>query len=183
MGRRLAGLALIVVGALSVAVGALGIALDSGEGEASAPSPSPTASPAGSPAASPAEATTPPATPSPEVESLEEFLRAFARAFRTGEEDFLLDRLHPAVIDLYGEEQCRAFVAGIQDRTAEFTQQSVEGPTVFRWKVDGSVTRVEDVLTVTITRIREGEETTQEIHLGIVEGTLRWFTDCGEPSS
>src|SRR5688500_10799883 len=42
-----------------------------------------------------------------EGETPEEFLAALATAVQEGDVDFQVERLHPAVIDRYGEDPCR----------------------------------------------------------------------------
>jgi hypothetical protein len=40
---------------------------------------------------------------------------------------------------------------------------------------------VQDVVNVDVTAVSEEGEIDRVIHLGIVEGGLRWFADCGDP--
>src|SRR5712692_461907 len=51
------------------------------------------------------------------LESPQEFLDRLDAAVRKGDTDFRVARLHPAVIARYGEDQCRTFLAGKQDKT------------------------------------------------------------------
>ncbi|MBN2112577.1 MAG: hypothetical protein JW785_00460 [Acidimicrobiia bacterium] len=47
--------------------------------------------------------------------------------------------------------------------------------------LDGSLIPVEDVFILDANRHENGEDTRREMHLGLVDGTLHWFADCGDP--
>jgi hypothetical protein len=128
----------------------------------------------------PTAATTGPTAPV--VETPEEFLPVFVQAIRDGDARFLFARLHPVVIDFYGARQCRASTRAFVDPEADFVFVSTSEPGEYPWEVDGVTTLVGDVLTVRVTQVSGGEEADREIHLGIVDGDLRWFVDCGDPA-
>lgn len=176
MRGRAAGVTIIVTGSLLVAAGIAGIALDGGD-EPSAAVPTRSVQASG-----PAEPSVTP-TPAPSVETPEEFLKIFVAAIRGGDADFLLERLHPVVVELYGERTCLRHLKEFRDKTIVITLVSARGPGVFRWAVDGHEEDVPDVLTVKVAFDRQGEGDRQRIHLGIVGSELRWFTDCGTPSA
>jgi len=117
-----------------------------------------------------------------EVESPEAFLVVFSKAIREGDATFLFDRLHPAVLAFYGEQQCRAKVQTFSDPNADFAFVSVRGPGTFQWQVDGQTSPVQDVLNVRVGFATANGPARRTIHFGIVDGELRWFTDCGEPA-
>jgi len=115
------------------------------------------------------------------VESPEGFLPVFSAAIRTGDERFLFDRLHPAVVEFYGEEACRVYLRDFVVPDSEFRFRSAAEPAEFTWVVDGRATLVQDVVNVDVTAVSEEGEIDRVIHLGLVEGSLRWFADCGDP--
>src|SRR5438105_3487397 len=127
-------MALVAVGACGVIVGAVGLATDRRLSAAPASSTTGRSSPAPTSSASPPSATGRPSTapgslssPTPTVpppaptsatvatETPAEFLDALAAALRSGDDGFLLDRLHPAVIQRFGVDLCRRHVATLHD--------------------------------------------------------------------
>ncbi len=199
-GRTLGGV-LLAVGAALTVIGAVGTVGTVGRGAPDDPRGSPAATIAGatsSPTTASAtprvEVTSPPTTPTssptpsptptatPSVETVDEFVAVFIEAFRTGDERFLQARLHPEVIELYGQDQCLARVTAFEDATFDIGVESVTGPAEWTWEVDEVATPIPDTYTITGTITREGEATPTEIHYSLVDGTLHWFTDCGDPA-
>jgi hypothetical protein len=115
------------------------------------------------------------------AESPEGFLPAFSAAIRTGDERFLFDRLHPAVVEFYGVRACRVYLRDFVVPDSEFVYRSAAEPSEFTWVADGTATLVQDVVNVDVTAVSEEGEIDRVIHLGLVEGSLRWFADCGDP--
>jgi hypothetical protein len=187
--RRIAGASLVVAGVGASIVGLIGL-LGGGEGAdpaTAASTPEPSASPAASGTASPtpsAEPThaSPTAEPEP-PETPEVFFAALGRAFRSGDTRFLLSRLHPFVIDRYGEASCRAYLAGLDVPEYEVEVLDVEGDERFLYETDGLRRRVPSATAVRIRFTEDGDtfiETTGHI-VGSGDGFL-WFTDCGAPT-
>ena len=129
------------------------------------------------PVASPAAATGGAAA----AEKPEGFLPVFSAAIRSGDERFLFDRLHPVVVDVYGEQACRVYLSDFVVPDSEFRYRSAAEPAEFTWVADGMATLVQDVVNVDVTAVSEEGEIDRVIHLGLVEGSLRWFADCGDP--
>jgi hypothetical protein len=115
------------------------------------------------------------------AETPEGFLPVFSAAIRTGDERFLFDRLHPAVVEFYGERTCRVYLRDFVVPDSEFRYRSAAEPAEFTWIADGMATLVQDVVNVDVTAVSEEGQIDRVIHLGIVEGDLRWFADCGDP--
>jgi hypothetical protein len=115
------------------------------------------------------------------AETPEGFLPVFSAAIRTGDERFLFERLHPAVVEFYGVRACRVYLRDFVVPDSEFVYHSAAEPAEFTWIADGMATLVQDVVNVDVTAVSEEGEIDRVIHLGIVEGDLRWFADCGDP--
>lgn len=113
------------------------------------------------------------------VAELYDELEAAAAA---GDVDALVERLHPAVIELYGEARCREFLGRFAQARPRFRVESASGPEPFDFERDGRTVPVGEALTARIV-ITVGDESTepQEAHVAEAGGTPRWFTDCGEP--
>jgi hypothetical protein len=113
-------------------------------------------------------------------ETLSEFVVALGRALQNHDSAFLRARLHPAVIERYGSAACDAYAAG--PRTPiEFTVQSATAPVVYSWSTDGLTRDVPGTNSVDVTSVAEGQAQPATIHVAYVDGTWRWFTDCGDP--
>lgn len=143
----------------------------------------PTAGPTATPSTAPPTAapTTPPsATPSPQPTldpaTVEEFASELLVAFQLGDTTYLFDRLHPFVLERYGERECRREVHGYPpDPSESWTVQSSSGPAPWDWVTDDLTTTVDDTWTVNIEIPDEGP---RDVHFTPFEGTWRWFLDC-----
>lgn len=183
------GPALMIAGAALLVVGLVGrFALDSDDGGAAAPSPSPSASvtpisePTESPEPSASESPSPEPPPTVVAETPEAFIALFAEAIRTDDDAFLLARLHPVVLELYGKAQCRRQVASLAgDPSFEARVRGVEGPAPYDYAPDGQSITIEDALTVAVTFTSDAGTSRQDAHVAPVGSELRWFTDCGDP--
>jgi hypothetical protein len=185
------GRALLIAGASLLLVGLVGrFALGGGGDDAGAPSPSPSISAAPTPEPTAPTGPTAGETTSPEpepsetlaAETPEEFFADFAEAIRTGDVEFLLARLHPVVLERYGRQRCRAAVASLAtDPTLDVKIRSTSEPGSYEFASDGKTATVEDAFTVALTFTTAEGTARQDGHVALVDGELRWFTDCGEP--
>ena len=182
------GPALMIVGAALLLVGLVGrFALGGDDGEAAVTSPppaspvEPSAGPTDSPVPSPSE--TPSAEPTAvPTETPEEFIDLFAEAIRTDDDAFLLARLHPVVLAMYGRSPCRKAVASLAgDPEFDALVRNVEGPEPYDYAPDGQSVTVEDAFTLALTFTSADGTSRQEGHLALVRTEMRWFTDCGDP--
>lgn len=120
--------------------------------------------------------------PLPLAEQPRDFATGFTTAVQGGDVGWLLSRLHPAVIQRYGEEQCRAYVrASVIDPTLRLQVSGVTGPGTWAWATDDRSTVVDEVYRVDAHRFLRGTETTGNLWLANVDGRLTWFADCGTP--
>jgi hypothetical protein len=133
-------------------------------------------------AETPAEPESPaPGEEEPAGETPEAFAEDLGAAFREGDTAFLLDRLNPAVIDVYGPRQCRGYLNGVQDPTREFDVRRVSEPEPYEYTPDGRSVPIPEAYTVIADITGGGETQRAEIHFAPVDDVLTWFTDCGEP--
>lgn len=120
--------------------------------------------------------------PLPLSEGPRDFLAGFTAAVQDGDVDWLLVRLNPAVIQRYGEDQCRSYLrSSVIDPTMRLQVSGVTGPGTWQWSTDGRSTVVDEVYRVDAHRFLRGSETTGNLWLANVDGNLTWFADCGTP--
>jgi hypothetical protein len=158
------------------------------------PSPSPSPTPTPSPSAAPTRThspapTAPPTTPPtaapeptapPDDLSAEGFAQELAAALEEGDDEYLFGHLHPATIERYGEQSCRAYVAGIEG-AVNWEILGSSGPAPWSYETDGLATTIDDAWTVTV-RQPGAEPEVRDVHYAQANGTWRWFTDCGDPA-
>ncbi len=116
----------------------------------------------------------------PPEEDPEQFLRLLVDGLR-GDVDFLVSRLNDATIAIYGEEQCRATLAGLQDPQTELEIREIGPIAPWDYVVDGVTTPIPDALPVEVQRLADGQTIIQELHWQLVDGLWTWFSDCGDP--
>ena len=163
---------------VAVAVGA-GLMIAGVVGVVTERQPARRANAAASPASKPASPAPTAAHPSASgAETPAAFLDILAAALRNGDDNFLLTRLNPAVIDRFGSSTCKRSVASLHDPTARFVVDSVSGPAPYEWHTDNRTTTVPGTLTVTADRTRSNQTSRVTLHLTPVDGKLTWFTDC-----
>jgi hypothetical protein len=200
--RRRSGVALLVAGIVLIAIGAIGMlgagSTEGGPPEAdvsappsaavsssvaptapvdATPSPPPTATPV--PTASPALP-----SPTPDAEALiVAFYEGLDPAIRAADADILVPLLHPATIERYGEPACRTYLGGLADPTLDIEVASVAGPAPWDYITDDLTTTIPDAWTVQAAFTSQGATSDRELHVALVDGEVRWFTDCGTPLS
>ncbi len=113
------------------------------------------------------------------TEDAAQFLTALATALRSGDTNFLVGRLNPAVVARYGSAQCLGTLAGARDASATFTVKSVSDPTLFDWTTDDKTVAVPDTLAVEVDRVVRGVPGSTTVHIARVGGQLTWLVDCG----
>lgn len=94
----------------------------------------------------------------------------------------MFDLLHPAVLELYGEAACTDYLASIVN--TEVSIEVLNAVEIGQWAFerDGRTLSVADALSVQANVHNGGDVSQTELHLALrPDGTLGWFTDCGEP--
>jgi len=189
-GRQRLGALAIAVGLLMVGVGAVGALTEAVRGPISAllatPSPpaasAPTTTP--SPEVSPTPTPIPAATPSPTLDRdvlVRTFFADLVTATRERDADSLFGWLHPATVERYGEAACRTFLENREDATFQVVVTSVGEPETWPYTTDEVATTIEDALTVAAQVTSSGNTIERELHVVVLDGAVRWFTDCGTP--
>lgn len=180
--RPWAGLGALVAGAVLVLVGVVGLLTsgddDDGDGEVAATTPS------AARATSSTATSAPPTTSAAPAETPEELYALLEVAFQTGDGDALFARLDAAVLDVYGEAQCRSYVDGLErpDLELEVVEVHETAPWEFGER-DGLAVPIADAIQVDIVPIVGGERAPlTEAYVRYEGDELRWFTDCGDPA-
>jgi hypothetical protein len=120
--------------------------------------------------------------PVPTAEAVEAFLKAFSLAIRTNDSTFLYDRLHPAVLDRYGEAACQGYINQFEIPDFDIEILDISGPAMWEYERDELTSTVYNAFTIQANVTSNGEVTESELHLAPgINGLLRWFTDCGDP--
>ncbi len=120
------------------------------------------------------------ATPIVIAQPLKTFLSSFIAAIRTNDTAFLYDHLHPAVVNLYGSDQCQSFVKQRRaDPTYNIETLGAQGPAPWQWVADGVSTLIQNVYTVDANVTGQGQKERAQVHFAQFGNTLYWFTDCG----
>jgi hypothetical protein len=141
------------------------------------PAPAPTATPVPVPTASPA-----PPSPTPDAEALiVAFYEGLDPAIRAADADILVPLLHPATIERYGEPACRTYLGGLADPTLDIVVATVAGPAPWDYITDDLTTTIPDAWTIQAAFTSQGATSDRELHVALVGGEVRWFTDCGTP--
>jgi hypothetical protein len=116
-----------------------------------------------------------------EVEA-QRFLNQLDAAVRQCNIDFRVARLNPAVIDRYGEQQCRDFLGGQPtDNTRRDRVKRVGKPEAFEYDTDTLSVTIPDAISVQVRETRMGKKGDRNLHLARVNGELTYFVDCGTP--
>jgi hypothetical protein len=98
----------------------------------------------------------------------------------------MVDALAPAVIERYGRAACEAQLGGqAPEPSRAFEILEIGPPAPWDYERDGLSTTIGDAIPA---RVRvtgptpSGDATTEaELHVQLVDGQVRWFSDCGTP--
>ncbi len=102
---------------------------------------------------------------------IEAFVAAYASATDTDDADFLFGSLHPRVIDVGGEELCRAFV---EREIVEISNYRLSGPITGPTEIVSGVTGYRAEVTFDFM----GQTFTDNAQFAIVDGEVKWFSVC-----
>lgn len=107
--------------------------------------------------------------------AIQAFVTTFADAIARQDVAYLLATLHPAVLALFEEETCRAFIS---EEILQLEQYRLIG------EADGPTPQVVAEMQVEMYQAPvafafQGQEFTSEAAFSLVDGQVRWFTQCG----
>lgn len=110
------------------------------------------------------------------------FFERFNELQAAGNAEGLYALLHPAVIDLYGEEACMGYLTGIVNPSVVITPVELVDQAAWEWQIDGRTTSIEEAYALQVQVVSDEGEALQQAHLATrPDGSLGWFTDCGDP--
>jgi hypothetical protein len=110
------------------------------------------------------------------------FFDLYNAAQGAGDSSRMFDMLHPAVLELYGEPACTDYLASIVNPEVAIEVLSAEEIGEWSWERDGRTLPIPDALSIQANIHNGGDVNQSELHLAMrPDGTLGWFTDCGEP--
>jgi hypothetical protein len=112
---------------------------------------------------------------------VQKFLNQLSAAVRNNDVDFRIAHLHPTVIERFGEQQCRDFLAGQQDATRKDRVKKVGKPESYEFASDKLSATIPESLPVLTKETNKGKKGDRNIHLARVNGQLTYFIDCGQP--
>lgn len=197
MSRALIGRIMIVFGVLLVAFGVIGLFMGGADDEpvagpsvdtTEAPSvTSPTTDPpsttttAAVPPSTSTSTTTAPTTTTTTVppETVEGFVVAFGTALDADDLDFVFSRLHPAVIDAYGEDLCLAWtereILALENYQMTGTHTELGRSTV---DLPGGAVPVEELFEVPISFVFQGSSFEDTASYAREDGIVFWLGNC-----
>lgn len=124
----------------------------------------------------------PQALPDRGVVVVNSFLEPYEAAMQSADTGTLLDLLHPSVTEMYGTEQCQAYLETVTDPGFAIELVSVSRPASWVWERDGQSIQIPNAYTVKVNLTSRGTTSTLEIHFALdSENGVTFFTDCGDP--
>jgi hypothetical protein len=179
--RRLAGHSRRLLSAAALAMSVIGVVgLLRGWGSTAAGTTPPVSSPSASAVATPSASPSPPAASAVSApEDPHAFFDRFTTAVHSGDQAFLADRMHPAVVARYGAAQSRACASRLVDPTQALHLVSVTGPQGYDYVSDGRSTQVSDTYVFHVDGTAAGRSGPRDYHFALVNGQFRLFVACG----
>jgi hypothetical protein len=191
MSRRALGLASIALGVVLITAGVIVASSEpSGETAAVSPTTTPTASTStnvlpttstnpSTTIAPPTTSTVPATTTTLPTETVEEFVEAFAAALDNGDSAFVLERLHPDVIDGYTLQACETWVTDeIMGLSNYELTGDPTGPVDKSVTIAGSPATINDVYTAPVRFMFGGQSFDVSADFAVVENLVHWLGAC-----
>jgi hypothetical protein len=130
----------------------------------------------------PTAAAGPPALVPGAADAIQSFVSVFNAAFLDGNTEHLYQLLHPSVVELYGEEACRAYMDTIIETPTMLEYLDAIKVGHWDWERDEKVISVDHAYAVQLNFTANDQTAQQELHLTLPgDDSVRWFTDCGDP--
>lgn len=117
----------------------------------------------------------------PDTELVETFTADLVDAMQSHDVTFLFDRLHPAILNIYGAEACQTYLGSIAGYSNIEVLQ-ISGPGDWIFERDGTSTPIQDAYTIDANfTLPEGQVNPAVAHFALIDREMSWFTDCGDP--
>ncbi len=117
----------------------------------------------------------------PELEPLlREFEEEYNAAFKSVDPERLWKLIHPLANDLYHYSRCQDYAKEVIGNRVSIKIRSATERAVWLWPAEGYPVRVEDAFECEAEFTAGGQTTLMKFHLGLVDGSLYFFTRCGE---
>jgi len=117
------------------------------------------------------------------------FIGTLTTAIHDGHRTDFADLLDPVVIARYGIDQCRALLGSRDpDPAYSITIAAPASPAPWDYVTDGLTTTIPDAIAIdaVVSDLPPGggspTATSRTLHVHVVDGAVRWFTDCGTPT-
>jgi hypothetical protein len=123
-----------------------------------------------------------PTAPKPAPDEASAFVKQLDKAIRSGDTTYLFTHLHPAVIARYGATQCQQYLSSFDRSIRRGVRSSPSAPGDYAYTTDGKTTNVPDVVAIAVDLVGPSGTQRVALHTAQVDGTYRWFTDCGSPT-
>ncbi len=124
----------------------------------------------------------PQALPDRGVVVVNSFLEPYEAAMQSADTETLLDLLHPSVTEMYGTEQCQAYLETVTDPGFAIELVSVSRPASWVWERDGQSIQIPNAYTAKVNLTSRETTSAVEIHFSLdSENGVTWFSDCGDP--
>ena len=118
----------------------------------------------------------------PEPNRVLEFFEVFNAAQAAEDPATMASLLHPAVFGIYDETDCKVYLDGIVNPSVVIDVQEITDYGEWSWTIDDRNSEVLEAYTAEIIISSNQGSTAQQVHLAVrPDGTLGWFTDCGDP--
>lgn len=186
MSRRNLGLGLIAIGSALILSGVL-VATSGSPDEAITAQPATTTT-VRTPSTTPETTTTSPSvtttttsqtTTTLRPETVEEFVDLFAAALTSGDQEFVVGRLHPAVIEGYTEEACRTWVGDEIMALSDYRLTgAATGPVDKGVSIAGQPATIVGVYSAPVSFTFRGQSFDSTADFAVVEGLVRWLGSC-----
>jgi hypothetical protein len=113
-------------------------------------------------------------------DSIDGLAELLVPAWRVGDDETLMALLHPTVIEAYGRNACRSYIATLVDPTFDMEIEEIDDPATWTVTLAGEEYDIPDTNTVRLYLTEEGARKPVELHFADVDGGFYWFSPCDE---
>lgn len=106
------------------------------------------------------------------------FVISFRVAIDAGDVAFLLERLHPVVLDAFGSDACRAFIEQEMLELREYRQTGGAIGPIIRAFATATGSTTAQTYEVPVAFDYQGQHYEDRALLGFANETMHWFAEC-----